>query len=314
MAKNNLSLRHRLGRFELVRHRVLYLMVLPAFLYVLIYGYLTLPYLVIAFEKYNFRTGLLSQWIGLKNFEHFFRSTWAWTVTRNTIVMNLLFIVVVYTCSITLALLLNEIRSRRFVKVSQSLILLPYFISWVIISYMVYGVLNSDTGALNKLMLRIGLVDRAVQYYSQANYWYVILVILRVWKYVGWTSIIFLSAITGIDSSMYEAAYIDGANRWKCTRYLTLPLLMPTLSVLVLIEIGRIFYGDFGMFYAVIKDNGALMPVTEVIDTYVFRTFKRTGQPSLSMAVGLYQSVVGFILVFTTNMLVRRYYPDGSLF
>lgn len=314
MIRDKQSFWQRLLNTELLRHKILYLMVLPAFLYVLIYGYLTLPYLVIAFQKYNFRTGIFSPWYGFKNFEHFFRSTWAWTVTRNTILLNALFIVVVYSCSITLALLLNEVRSHRFVKVTQSAILLPYFISWVIVSYMVYGVLNSDTGALNKFMLNLGLIEKAVPFYAQPNSWYVILVVLRVWKYIGWTSIIFLAAITGIDSSMYEAAYIDGANRFQCTRYLTLPLLMPTLSVLVLIEVGRIFYGDFGMFYAVIKDNGALMPVTEVIDTYVFRTFKRTGQPSLSMAVGLYQSVVGFFLVFSTNMLVRRYYPDGSLF
>jgi putative aldouronate transport system permease protein len=297
---------------ELIRNRVLYILVLPAALYTFIYGYITLPYMAIAFEKFNFRTGIFSQWVGMKNFQYFFKSTWAATVTRNTLILNFLFIVIVYASSIVLALLLNEIRAKRFLKVSQTVMLFPYFISWVVVSYMLQGLLNTSTGLLNRVI--VGMGGAAVSFYSTPGYWYVILILLRVWKYIGWTSVIYLSVITGIDESLYEAAYIDGAGRLQSVRYITLPLLLPTASILTLMEIGRIFYGDFSMFYAVIRDNGSLMPVAEVIDTYVYRTFKLTGNPSLSMAVGMYQSLVGFALVFGSNTLANKLYPEGALF
>jgi putative aldouronate transport system permease protein len=307
---------HRLGPRgvirELARNRALYLLVLPAVLYTFVYGYITLPYMAIAFEKFNFRTGILSQWVGLKNFQYFFKSTWAATVTRNTLILNFLFIVIVYVSSIVLALLLNEVRAKRFLKVSQTVMLFPYFISWVVVSYMLQGLLNTSTGLLNRIIA--GLGGEAVSFYSTPGYWYVILILLRVWKYIGWTSVIYLSVITGIDGSLFEAAYIDGAGRLQSVLYITLPLLLPTASILTLMEVGRIFYGDFSMFYAIIRDNGSLMPVAEVIDTYVYRTFKLTGNPSLSMAVGMYQSLVGFALVFGSNALVNKLYPEGALF
>jgi putative aldouronate transport system permease protein len=268
--------------------------------------------MIIAFQRFNFRTGIRSPWVGLRNFEHFFRSTWAWTVTRNTLILNLLFIVIVYASAIALALLLNEVRHKKYLRVTQSVMLFPYFISWVVVSYMLQGMLNTETGLINRFIKGLGY--EAVRFYSTPGYWYAILALLRVWKFIGWTSIIYLSVIAGIDDSLYEAARIDGANRWQCILRITIPLLLPTACILTLMEIGRIFYGDFGMFYAIIRDNGTLMPVAEVIDTYVYRTFKMTGQPSLSMAVGMYQSVVGFILVFGFNTLVNKLYPEGALF
>ncbi len=297
---------------ELKRNAMLYLLTLPAVVYAFIFGYATLPFMIVAFEKYTFRKGLASPWVGLKNFMYFFNSSWAWVVTRNTILLNLLFIVTGTICAVGLALLLNEARNKKFLKVTQSSMLLPFFISWVIVSYILEGMLNTETGFINQVIRSFGLPP--VSFYSQPDYWYGILILVRIWKGVGYTSIIYLSVITGIDEGLYEASYIDGANRLQRIWYITLPLLLPTVSVLTLMDIGRIFYGDFGMFYAIIRDNGSLMPMAEVIDTYVFRMFKYTGDTGIATAIGLYQSIVGFILVYGSNAITRKYYPDGSLF
>jgi putative aldouronate transport system permease protein len=297
---------------ELWTNKVLYLLALPAAAYTLLYGYLTLPYLVIAFQRFNFRTGIFSPFVGLQNFRFFFSSNWAFTVTRNTVVLNFLFTIASSVCAILLAILIHEANAKRFVKVTQSFMLFPFFISWVIISYMVQGLLDTRIGLINQLIVSMG--GKAIGFYSTPELWYGILIILTIWKGAGYLSIIYLAAITGIDEQIYEAAYIDGASRWGRIRYITLPLLLPTVVLLTLMSIGRIFSGDFGMFYALIRDNGQLMPVTEIIDTYVYRTFKITGDPSVSMAIGLYQSVVGFTLVCGSNWLTRKLYPDGALF
>lgn len=297
---------------EIWGQKFLYLLALPAVLYTFIYCYLSLPYIAIAFEKFNFRTGIRSPFVGLKNFEYFFNSSWAWTVTRNTLVINILFLVIGTICAVGLAIILNEIKPGRYLKTAQSGMLFPYFISWVIVSYMLQGILGTDTGLLNRV--RISLGAERINYYASPQYWYPILLILHIWKTTGYNAIIYLAAITGIDEGLYEAAAIDGASRFQRIRFITLPLLFPTVCILTLMAIGRIFYGDFGMMYAIIRDNSAIMPLAEVIDTYVYRTFKNTGNPSLSMAVGLYQSIVGFVLVFTSNTIVRKKFPDGALF
>lgn len=297
---------------EIWKHKFLYLLVLPAALYTFVFSYLTLPYIVIAFEKYNYKTGIASPFIGLDNFSYFFKSSWAWTVTRNTLVINVLFLIFGTAFAVLLAILVNEIRAKKYLKIAQALMLFPHFISWVIVSYMLQGILGTDNGLLNNIREAAGL--ERINFYGTSMYWYPILLLLNLWKGTGYSSIVYIAAITGIDESLYEAAYIDGATRFKRIRYITLPLLLPTICIMVLMAIGRIFYGDFGMLYAIVRDNGTLMPITEVIDTYVYRTFKNTGNPSLTMAIGLYQSIVGFILVFTSNRIVKRYFPDGALF
>ena len=297
---------------EIWKHKFLYLLALPAILYTFIFNYLAIPYMVIAFEKYNYKTGIGSPFIGLKNFEYFFKSSWAWVVTRNTIVINLLFLLFGTVFAVFLAILINEIHMKKFLKVSQAFMLFPYFISWVIVSYMLQGVLATNGGLLNNIIEMFG--GNRINFYSNPNYWYPILLILNLWKNTGYSSIIYIAAITAIDEGLYEAAYIDGATRWKRIKHITLPLLFPTICIMVLMSIGRIFYGDFGMLYAIIRDNGSLMPIAEVIDTYVYRTFKNTGDPSLSMAIGLYQSIVGFVLVFTANTIVKKKFPEGALF
>lgn len=305
--------RRRVNPFkELWRNKFLYILALPAMIYTFIFSYMSLPYMAIAFEKFNYKTGIFSKFVGLKNFEYFFKSSWAWTITRNTLVINILFLVIGTVCAVALAIILNEVAAKKFLKVSQSAMLFPYFISWVIVSYMLQGILGTDNGLINNIIVSLG--GERVNFYSNPNYWYPILLILNIWKTTGYNAIVYLAAITGIDEGLYEAAYIDGATRWKRIRYITLPLLTPTICILTLMSVGRIFYGDFGMMYAIIRDNSSLMPIAEVIDTYVYRTFKNTGDPSLSMAVGLYQSVVGFILVFTSNWIVRRKFPEGALF
>ena len=297
---------------ELWRNKFLYFLALPAMVYTFIFSYLSLPYIAIAFEKFNYKTGIFSQFVGLKNFEYFFKSSWAWTITRNTLIINILFLVIGTVCAVALAIILNEVSAKGFLKASQSAMLFPYFISWVIVSYMLQGILGTENGLINNIIVSMG--GERVNFYSQPSYWYPILLILNIWKTTGYNAIVYLAASTGIDEGLYEAAYIDGATRWKRIRYITLPLLTPTICILTLMSVGRIFYGDFGMMYAIIRDNSSLMPIAEVIDTYVYRTFKNTGDPSLSMAVSLYQSIVGFILVFTSNWIVRRKFPEGALF
>ena len=247
---------------ELWTNKFLYLLALPAVVYTFIFSYLTLPYIVIAFEKFNYKTGVFSPFVGLKNFEYFFKSSWAWTVTRNTLVINILFLIVGTVCSVVLAIVLNEVKAKKFLKVSQSMMLFPYFISWVIVSYMLQGILGTETGLLNNLM------GTRINYYSTPGYWYPILLILNIWKNTGYNTIVYLAAITGIDEGLYEAAYIDGATRFKRIIYITIPLLAPTICIMTLMSVGRIFYGDFGMLYAIIRDNSSLMPIAEVIDTY----------------------------------------------
>lgn len=297
---------------ELWTNKFLYFLALPAMIYVFIYSYATLPYIAIAFEKFNYKTGLASPFVGLQNFRYFFQSSWAWTVTRNTLVINVIFLIFGTICAVLLAIILNEIKAKKFLKITQSTMLFPFFISWVIVSYMLQGILGTENGLVNNMITSMG--GQRVSFYSTPGYWYPILLFLNIWKSTGYNAIIYLAAITGIDEGLYEAAYIDGATRMKRIRYITLPLLMPTICIMTLMSIGRIFYGDFGMFYAIIRDNSALMPIAEVIDTYVYRTFKNTGDPGLSMAIGLYQSVVGFILVFTSNRVVKKFFPEGALF
>ena len=297
---------------ELKKNRWNYLFVLPAGIYTFIYGYATLPYMIIAFENFNYKKGIFSDWVGFENLKFFFGSTRAWEVTRNTILLNLYYIVFGTIITIALSLLINELTNKYFLKVAQSTLLFPYFISWVVVSYIIFALLSTDYGWVNSV--RASLNMEKIQFYSDPKYWRTIIVSARIWKTAGYSSIIYLSVIAGIDKNLYEAAAIDGANRWQSIWRITIPLLMPTVCILLLMEIGKMFYGDFGMVYALIKDAGHLYPAVDVIDTYAFRLLRTTGNPSMSMAVGLYQSLVGFVLVFTSNWIVRKKYPDGALF
>lgn len=289
-----------------------YVLLAPALLYTIIFGYATYPYMAVAFEKFDYRTGIFSQFTGLKNFEAFFKSTWAWLVTRNTVVLNLLFIVTGTLVAVAVALMLNEITHKKYLKVVQSTMLFPYFISWAVVAMILYALLSTETGLINAMRNGLGL--KSLTFYSKDSYWPTILVLMRIWKGVGYSSIIYLATITGMDAEIYEAAAIDGANRWQMAWKITIPMLMPTVCILMLMDVGRAFFGDFTMIYSIIGDNGMLLKTTDVIDTYIYRALRKTGDISISMAVGVYQSLVGFILVFTVNRIVKKYYPDGALF
>ena len=297
-----------------IRHNpVSYAMLLPAGLYILIFGYLTLPYIIMAFESYNFQKGIWrSPFVGFKNFLFFFRSNSAWTVTFNTIYLNILFITTGTVAAVGLALMLNELRNKIYLKTSQSILIFPNFISWIIVQYIVYAFLGTSYGWLNQILENFGM--KRINMYANGDPWPFILVLIRLWKGTGMSSVIYSAAITGMDEGLFEAARIDGANKAQQIFHITIPLLMPTIIILTLMSIGKIFYGDFGMTYALVGDNGILLQRTDVIDTYVYRALRNTGDPSAAMAVGLYQAVVGFVMVFGSNMLTRRYFPDGALF
>lgn len=290
-----------------------YLLILPATIYVFLFGYCTLPYLVIAFQKFNYKQGIFhSEFVGLKNFEFFFKSPKFLEVTFNTVFLNFMFIGFVIIFALIFSLMLNEARGKIFRKVTQSTLLLPNFMSWVVVSYIVYALFASDYGIVNVFLKSIGASP--VSWYSSPGPWRVILVLIKVWKDTGMQVVIYLAAITGIDTSLSEAAKVDGASRLQTIRHIIFPLMIPTVSILALLSIGKIFYGDFGMIYGIIGDNGVLYPTTDVIDTYVFRAMRKTGDPSQAMAVGLYQSLMGFLFVFGSNWIASKKTDGGALF
>jgi putative aldouronate transport system permease protein len=305
-----------LARFckELSKNRTLYAMILPALAFVAIFNYAPLYGIQVAFKNYNFVDGITkSPFIGLKNFEFYFKSMFFLQTTRNTLFLNFLFIVFGVSFQVLTAVLLNEVGRKRQ-KVFQTLMFFPYFISWVVVSQFVTAMLSQKYGIFNIFLIRIG--KEPVAWFNEAKYWPVILTIASVWKGLGYGSVIYLAKIAGIDSEIYEAAIIDGANKAQEITRITLPLLVPTVVLLLLIAIGGIFRGDFQMIYSIVGDTntGQLLPVTDVIDTYVYRAMKLNSQFGMASAVGLYQSIVGFCLVMLSNYLVRRYDPEIALF
>ncbi len=309
-----------IGRFfkDMNRNKAMLLMVLPASLWFLFFSYLPMAGLVIAFKQYRVsRDGFWasivgSDWVGLSNFKFLFSTNDAYIITRNTVLYNVLFIVLGLVLSVGLAIVLSEIANKRLAKVYQTGMFLPYFLSWIIVGYFVFSFLSLDRGVLNRVLANFG-VD-PINWYSDPTWWPVILVVVFLWKAVGYNSVVYLAAIMGIDRSLYEAAMIDGANKWQQIRNVTLPMLKPLIIILTLLAIGKIFYADFGLFYQVPRDSGPLYSATNVIDTYVYRGLKATGEIGMSTAAGLYQSLIGFILVITSNYIVRRFDKDNALF
>lgn len=292
----------------------IYIMALPGLAYLIINNYMPMPGLVVAFKSYNARKGIYgSDWAGLKNFQFIFKAGDAWVITRNTILYNVAFIIINTICAIFVAIVLSELQSTGAKGIYQSTILLPNLISTVIVSYLVYGFLAVDTGFINTQILpRLG--KDPIQWYTEKQYWPFILVFVSLWKSIGYNCIVYLSTIIGFDKAYYEAALIDGAGKWKQITKITLPLLKPTIIMLTMLAIGRIFYSDFGLFYQVPMNSGPLYPVTNTIDTYVYRGLVQLGTITNSAAAGFYQSIVGFILVMGSNLLVRKLDKDSALF
>jgi putative aldouronate transport system permease protein len=298
---------------ELKRNRIYLILLLPAVVYVLIFSYAPMVGVVMAFEKYNFSLGIFnSPWVGLKNFRFLTVSNKLWPLTRNTLLYNLAFIVVGMVLEVGFAIIINEMRSRWFKKVFQSFIFLPYFISWVIASAVVQTMLDYDTGLISRIVKSLGL--DMVNVYVDKRPWPFLLVFFRMWKGVGYGSIIYLSAITGIDSEMYEAAEIDGANSWQKVFSITLPSLIPTMVIMFLLACGQIFRGDFGMFYQLIGNNGVLLEIGDILDLYVYRAMAGNGNLGYGAAAGLFQSLLCFVTILAANFVVKKIQPDYTLF
>ena len=292
----------------------MYLMLLPGLVYLFINNYMPMAGIIIAFKKYNYSLGIFkSPFTGLKNFEFLFKTKDAWTITRNTLGYNIIFIVLGTVLAIAVAILLNEIRSTMGKKVYQTLILVPFLISIVVVSYLVYGFLSTDAGFINNSILK-PMGKEAIGWYSNAKYWPFILIFVNIWKNLGYNCIIYYATVVGLDASLYESASIDGANRWQRIVHITLPGLKTTIITLTLMSVGRIFYSDFGLFYQVPMNSGPLIDVTNTIDTYVYRSVIGVGDFVMGSAVGLYQSIFGFILVLFSNWLVGRFDKDYQLF
>lgn len=298
---------------EIVKNKYLYVLALPGLLFLIVFAYVPMAGHLIAFKRYRLADGIWgSQWAGFDNFKFFFMSSDWYKVTLNTIFLNGLFIVFGLGIALLLAIFLNEIRGAIFKKLAQSFIFMPYFISWLVVSMMVFAFLNTTDGILNRSLASNGLEPH--NWYLMPRIWPFVLTLIYVWKFAGYYSIIFLAAITGIAGDYYESARIDGATRFQQIIHITLPLIRNVLIVLALLGVGRIFYGDFGMIYGIIGDTAPLYPTTDVIDTYSYRALRQLGDFSKSSAVILYQSVMGLVTIVIFNAIARRIDKDSSLF
>lgn len=292
----------------------LYLMMLPGLVYILFNNYVPMLGVIIAFKKINFQKGILgSDWVGLKNFKFLFSSQDAWIITRNTLLYNLGFIVLNTTLGIILAIFICEVVNRKLKKLYQSTILLPFLMSTVIVSYIVFAFLSTENGLLNKAFIE-PMGGEAISWYSQPKYWPFILTLVNVWKGIGYGCLIYISSINGIPRDYYEAAALDGAGKFRQTIHITLPALVPSIVTLTLLGIGRIFYSDFGLFFQIPMNSGPLFETTNVIDTYVYRALLERNNIGQASAAGLYQSLVGFVLVLTANLIVRKVSKENALF
>lgn len=309
-----------IGRWfkDLMKNRAMLLMVLPATVWFVFFSYIPMAGTIIAFKEYRYNSDgflasiLQSKWVGLKNFKFLFSTNDAYVITRNTVLYNAAFIILGLVLSVAMAVILVELVNRRMSKLYQTAMFMPYFLSWVIVGYFVFSFLSLDRGLLNQILEWFGA--KRINWYSEPKYWPYILIFIQLWKMIGYNSVVYLAAIMGIDKSLYEAAMIDGAGKWNQIRNITIPMLTPLMTILTLLAVGRIFYADFGLFYQVPRDSGMLYSATNVIDTYVYRGLKATGEIGMSTAAGLYQSFVGFALVITSNAIVRKFNRENALF
>ena len=300
----------RLKRFR--QSLPLTLMALPAIVYFLIFNYLPLYGLVLPFKKYSVQLGFLkSPWVGFDNFKFLLNNNQLNTAIRNTVLYNLVFIVGGIVMAVFIALLLFEV-GRKAVKLHQTLLYLPYYISWVIVAYAARAFLDMDYGLLNKMLVHFGSEPKL--WYNVPDYWPVILTVTAIWKISGADAVLYYAALMGTDQSLFEAAKIEGANKLQITRYITIPSIKPIIIMMTILKIGKIFYGDFGLFYNLTFNSSMLYKTTDILDTYVYRALISLNDVGLSSAVGFVQSVLGFVLVVGTNYIVRKLDSDSSLF
>lgn len=298
---------------EIKRNRTLFLMILPAVLLVFILQYIPMSGLVLAFKNYRYDRGVFgSDWDGLDNFRYLFVSGTGWLITKNTLLYNLLNLITSQFLAIVVAIMISEITGKIFKRVTQSVIFLPYFISWVIVGTFVYNIFNYESGVLNNILTMLGI--EKVNVYQMPGIWPVIICVFNAWKWVGYNSIIYIAAITGIDGECFEAASIDGANIFQKIHYITIPSIKPTLIIMLLLQVGHILRGDFEMFYQIVGNNGQLFDATDVIDTYVFRSLMQNSNLGMTAAAAFYQSVVCFVIIMLVNTFVKKIDKDYALF
>lgn len=291
----------------------LFSMMLPGFIYLLINNYIPMAGLTIAFKRFDYSKGIWgSEWCGFDNFTYLFKTQDAVNIIRNTIGYNLVFIILGNVLAVAVAIMLNNLRGQMNKKIYQTVILIPYLISMVVVSYIVFGFLSQENGFLNKLIVSMG--GDPISWYTISKYWPFILVIVNLWKGFGYSSILYYATVIEIDSSLYEAATVDGANKWKQIWHVTLPGLKGTIITMVLLNLGRMFYTDFGLFYQVPMRSGLISSVTDTIDVFVYKGLTQLNDVGRASAAGFLQSVLGFVLVLTANYIVRKIDEDNALF
>ena len=293
-------------------------MVAPGAIWLLLLRYLPMFGVVIAFKKYRafkpntfWNNIVKSEWVGLDNFA-FLKSPDTAVMIRNTLLYNITWILLGLFIAVAFAIMMSELRNRFAAKAYQTMMFFPYFLSWVVASYFVLAFLDPTSGMIPAIQKSMGL--KATNFYHDVTWWPLILTICNRWKYTGYASVLYLAAITGIDSTQYEAAAVDGATKWQQIWHVTLPNIRTMIIILLIMDVGKIFNADFGLFYNVPQNSGSLYPVTQVIDTYVYRAYANTHNMGMSSAAGLLQSVVGCLCIIGTNAIVRKIDPDSTLF
>lgn len=304
---------------DIVQNKVLYIMMLPLLVVIFFNNYLPMAGVLIAFKDYQYHGNsfienfLQSEWVGFRNFEFFTATPDAFTMTRNTLGYNFAFIFLGLVVSVLFAILINEIKNKFFSKFYQASMLLPYFMSWIVVSYIIFGLFGEERGVVNNSILP-ALGINPIAWYAEPNKWPIILTAVNLWKLTGYNAVIYIAAIAGIDQEFYEAAIVDGASKWQQIKSITIPLLKTLMIILTLLAVGKVFYSDFGLFFQVPRNTGALYDTTMTIDTYVYNALRNLNDVGMASASGLYQSVCGFVLVMISNLIVRKIDPEQALF
>lgn len=314
------------GSGEIKRHIAFITMLLPGLCFLFCFNYLPMPAIILAFKRYQlakppkdfwiqnkfvYSLFVKNEWVGFDNFKFIFDTPDAWMVVRNTVGYNLLFMSIGLVLAVGLAIIINELNNRFAAKLYHTILFMPYFISWIVVAYLVYAFVSAK-GVFNQLLISMG--KETIDWYATPKYWPFIFLFCNIWKYTGNNSIIYLATMSGFDQELYEAAAIDGATKWQQIRHITLPQLVPTIVLLQILAVGRIFNGDFDMFYSLPNGSGPLRKVSTTLDVYVYNTMKTGSQLGLAAAAGFFQAIVGFTLVLTTNLIVRKVSPEMAMF
>lgn len=305
--------RIRHSKYENKRTLVLLSMCLPALIMIIVFNYIPMGGLVLAFKNYDYSKGIFgSDWVWFDNFKFFFKSQDAFRVTVNTIAYNVVFIITSLVGALIIAVLLYEVRSKRLLKTYQTMYFFPYFLSWSVVSFIVFSFMEYDYGILNNILEKLGM--EPILWYSEPKYWRFIIPVLNLWKTIGYNTIVFYAGIIGIDPTLYEAAAIDGASKFQIARRIMVPQIAALIVMMALLKVGKIFHSDFGLFYIVPLNAGSLYSATDVIDTYVYRALVTGGDTGMTVAIGFYQSLVGLCLVLLSNWLVKKFSEENAMF